>query len=974
MSRRRRGPTLPAPGSQGDGTTVEQARWEAMLQTLFKIQRHEARRALLLFTYLLAAVGAFIIGRNVRDTLFLSHFNRDVLVYMYITQAGVVALPAWFYAKFTDGLRRDRLLVASLAVMIAVSLGLYALVGTGQGWVYIALYNWIELSGAILVIQFWTFAADVFSSREAKRLFPFVGGGGVLANIVVGALIVAAVRALGVAGLLVVMAALLGVCLACAVALGRTERARLHEQMLERRNAAAAAGRVRVRTTAQGVLQSTHLKIIAVMTCITFVTVQFVDFQFKTTSRETFTGEELAAFYGYFTIGSGLLAAAVQFGLSARLLERYGVVVALLVLPASLVAGNLGVLATGGSLVAATFTQGAQASLRYSIYDATMQVLYTPVPANVRARAKMFIDGVVKPGAICAAGLLMWLVGNRLGLAVSSLAWVELGLLAGWLGLVLSIKREYVRELLATLRRRRLNFDQAALTIADAPTIELLRRTLRSPLEHEVRHALELLVRVPGVRLADDLTPLLEHPAADIRARAVALLGSSASGAAAELVAARFKDPAEEVRAAAVRAFCLLGRERAITTVQLAMADPAVPVRAAAVAGLIVHGGLDGILHAAEHLKSMLEHRDAAVRDQAARVLGEIRVRNFYAPVLALMRDPNVRVQLSAIAAAGELQSPELVPALVYRLARRETAHAAARALARHGESVLDVLAKVLGEPMEDLAIRRQVPKVLAAVGSRAALDILLGHLEVQDPGLRREVARAAVRVKLRLGGVAVARERIEAIVAAEVRGAFELIATIDDLGERPDRPSLLHDALAQRVAWTQDRIFKMLSIVYSARTVELVAGNLSSGSANVRANAAEVLDNLLAKPVKRLLLPLVEDAPLPVRRQRGAELFRLDRHSVEQRLGELMGGADPWLRVCALHEAGERRLLGLAATVAGCLDDADPVVRETAARALTQLLPPDQWRRSLEPLLSERVEWVRRYAQGLAGSAPVPA
>ena len=124
---------------------VDAAPQDSLLTRLFNIRPLEQPRVLLLFTYLLCAVGAFIIGRNVRDTLFLSHFDRDVLVYMYISQAVVVALPAWLYARYTNQFRRDRLLGASLMAMMVISLTLYGLIHLEQSWVFIVLYNWICL-------------------------------------------------------------------------------------------------------------------------------------------------------------------------------------------------------------------------------------------------------------------------------------------------------------------------------------------------------------------------------------------------------------------------------------------------------------------------------------------------------------------------------------------------------------------------------------------------------------------------------------------------------------------------------------------------------------------------------------------------------------------------------------------------------------------------------------------------------------
>lgn len=938
---------------------MSEERQESLFARLFNVRPQETQRVLLLFIHLLSAVGVFIMGRNARDTLFLSHFSRDVLVYMYISQAVVVALPAWGYARYTNHIRRDVLLLWSLGIMAALSLVFFGLVPLGHGAVFIALYNFVELMGALMMIQFWTFAGDVFSSREAKRLFPFIGGGGVMANILVGGVIVVVVRVTGVEVLLLFMAALLLVCMGCVWKMGQLERTRLAEQARDRRAADKKA--VLVSAQAQGILQSTHLKIIAMMTCITFVAVQFVDFQFKSVTRESFKGQELAEFYAYFTVATGVLAAVAQFGLSARILETFGVVVALAVLPASLLIGNTWVALAGASLWAVTFTQGAQTAFRYSIYDATMQVIYTPVPANVRGRAKTFIDGMLKPAAIGGAGILMWFLGNKLNLSPASMAYVALVLTGVWLALVLSIKREYVRELLATLRKRRLNFDEGALHITDAPTVDFLRRTLQSGDDRAVRDALELLPRVQGARFDDELNRLLAHQDPSIRSRAVSMLGRGGTMASATPISERFQDDNAEVRAAAVRAYALVGRERSISKVMGFLRDDHAGVRAAAVAGLIAHGGLDGILQAADPLKRMLEDPDPAVREQAARVLQEIRVRNFYQPVLKLMWDDNLRVQQAAIAAAGDMQSPELIPALVYKLGERETASAAGRALARYGESVLDVLGKVLANKDEELQIRRQVPRILASMGSKRALDLLLSYLEVPDPSLRREVARATVRVKDRIPNAVVPEAPVEAIITREVQDAFGLLCALADMDSGGEQ-SLMKDSLGERMAAARERIFRLLAIIYPSKTVDVVYRNLTSPQQNVRANAVEVLDNLLSNRLKRVLIPLVEEQPVEARLRAAQSLFQLQRRSPEDWLAELLKSRDPWLRVCALNETARRGLVSLAEPVRAALSDPDPVVRETAVRSVTLLMPASQWRPALEGLHEDRNVRVRDF------------
>ena len=90
---------------------------------------------------------------------------------------------------------------------------------------------------------------------------------------------------------------------------------------------------------------------------------------------------------------------------------------------------------------------------------------------------------------------------------------------------------------------------------------------------------------------------------------------------------------------------------------------------------------------------------------------------------------------MGAIEAAGEMQSKELIPALIYKLGDRPTAQAASRALVGYGRDVERVLFKVLDNRQEDLTIRRRVPRILGFVGEQEAVTRLMANLEsAEDP------------------------------------------------------------------------------------------------------------------------------------------------------------------------------------------------------------------------------------------------
>jgi ATP/ADP translocase/HEAT repeat protein len=891
----------------------------------------------------------------------------------------MVPLPAYLYARIADRFRRDRLILSTLAITIAGMLVCRLLLTTGQSWVYVVLYNFVEVFGTFLILQFWTFAGDMFSSREAKRLFPLIGAGGLLASIACGVSISALVKVIGTPNLLWLQMAGMLWCGAIVWRLGHMEKARLRDNIVQAKRAGARhKARFQVKHQVENVFQSKHLKIIAAMTVATFITVPLIDYQFKVLAKDAFTmnghvdTDALASFMGLFSALTGIIAAFMQLGFTGRILERFGVVVSLLMLPVTLLAGmGAMILGVANAFYCAVFTKGAENAFRYSIYDATMQVIYTPVPAHVRGRAKTFIDGIVKPLSGGLAGGAMVAIVGPLHLPITSLAFVALALTATWIVLILFIRGEYVTQLLATLRKRRLDFSGKTLVITDDPTVAVLRRTLLNGSPAEVRNAVELARRVQGHDLTTEVITLLHHRDSDLRVRALEILQHSSSAGASEQIHRLFTDDDDDVKAAAVRAFCAIVGEPALRAVQEMLKSSAPSVRGAAVASLIKHGGLEGILLSAEHLKDMQNSSSEAVRYAAAHVLKDIGVKNYYQPVLALMRDSSSRVQNAAVAAAGVMCSAELIPALVYKLGQRDTARAAAAALAAYGESVVDVLGTVLAQDREEPTLRRQVPRILERIGTTKCLDVLMKNLAVRDPDTRRESARAAARLRDRLGArIDVAMVR--ALADEEIREHYQNLAALEDLNPIAGHggPDLLRSAIQERLARSLDRIFRLLSIVYPLKDIELIHANMKSAVATTRANAIEVLDNLLETEEKKRVLPLLEDHGKGKVVQHGAAMYQLERKPPEDWIEGYLLGRDPWLIVVALHVTGELGLTRFAPLIVPHVRHADAIVRETALRTLAIVAPPIELIDTChtldddrDPVVRRTIEWLLREA-----------
>jgi HEAT repeat protein len=450
-----------------------------------------------------------------------------------------------------------------------------------------------------------------------------------------------------------------------------------------------------------------------------------------------------------------------------------------------------------------------------------------------------------------------------------------------------------------------------------------------------VLNALELVSSLDA-DFHEEIVGLLAHVSPKVRIAAVRLLGSAQKMDDLERIRALLDDPDETVRAAAIGAYCALGREAAIRIAAPFLQDPSIPVRGAAVAALIKHGGLDGILMAAESLKSFLQHPDPRVRLQAARILREIEVKNFFQPVLELLSDSDPSVRLSAVEAAGAMHSPELIEPLAAALGRHETAEAAVRALAAYGASIERSLFAFLHDSNQPIEVRRKVPRVLAEVGEQESVSQLLNALDDPDTELRIAIARAATKIRERSPRVRADDRILDQAIKSEIKDAYQALATIEDLGL--GEKELLPEALFRRHRTKLGLAFRLLSIRYPARTIQLVYSNLDAESKAVRANALEVVDNVLSKEESRLLIPLLEDGTRLEKVRRGAELFPLERHAPAEWLKILISDPHAWIVTCTLYLIGDWKMTELFEDVKRHALSHDAIVRETSHLASERL------------------------------------
>ncbi len=228
-------------------------------------------------------------------------------------------------------------------------------------------------------------------------------------------------------------------------------------------------------------------------------------------------------------------------------------------------------------------------SLRYTVDKTTREILFLPLPNDLKQQAKPFIDVTVDRFAKGLGALLVLVLikdcGSTRARGWQQLSWASLAMIGLWIMADLRAKREYQAVFRRTLERQDIAPEALRLSEADLSTIETLVEEQGHPDPRHVLYAIEMLESLNKRHLISPL--LLNHESPAVRARALLTV----EGATETLrqrwtpgVERLLKDDDAEVRAAAVRALAIVRGEAAIGLMRphLDDRDPRLAVTAAA--------------------------------------------------------------------------------------------------------------------------------------------------------------------------------------------------------------------------------------------------------------------------------------------------------------------------------------------------------------------------------------------------------
>jgi|SRR5579871_24771 len=888
----------------------------ALRRQMFDIRPGEHLRTWSMFFYLLFVLFAYYIVKPVSRAMFLTKFDIDKLPSLYILIAVFGGILAYLYSKLATRTSLRTAVFWAVALSVGSLVVMWWLIRMRLPWMIYVLNIWVSLFSIVSVSQGWLVASNLFDTREAKRLYPLLGMGMVLGAAFGGEFTNRTAVLVGTENLLLASAFMVVLAyISFRLAVWKSGTTVRHAKAArEEETDFSFTGMIR------DIARVRHLQIIVGMMIVMYLVDTLVEYQFQAMARTGYRGDQLTAFFGQFY---GIWLNGVEFlfqlFVTALVVHRFGVGGTLQISPVAIALSSIATVFAPG-VASASAVRLTEASTRYTLNKTGMELLYMPLPVELRNRIKAFIDICVDRLSRGLAGiLLLLLTTTSLHLGVKGIAVVVVILCLPWIVFSHLARREYVATIRKRLASRRLEVASTRIAVHDPATVQLLEATASSGNPRQAAYALSLLADTPDYDVKPLVEKLVDSPAQEVREQVYRVAALTHFDGVLEKAVNEVREAQNggALARSAVPYVVEVAPDRARLAAEF-LNDTNPAVTEGALEALRSDAQLGGNLISDEWLDRMAGSDDPRKRALAATGIG-VRGKEEDRRLDGLLQDPETDVARAACRAAGELRSRAYLHSLIGALGNARVRQDAIIALASYGPAICGSLSDAMLDERLPMSIRRQVPRVLKKIPEQRAVDVLLPGIKHPDLSMRAAVLRALNRLRESAPGLNFEKAFVTQQILAEARYYCELNAALAPFleyrnGER--RASrLLARTIEERLRETLERLFRLLGLRYPPREIYSAYLAVAKRDAGDATAALEFLDSVLERDLKRILLPLL-DAPEHLL-ERGHDLFGLEVPTAEGAIRELIRSHDPWLVACAMASAAELQMRNLAPDIA---------------------------------------------------------
>ncbi len=953
------------------------------------LRPEEGERTLLMFViYTITSVGLLWLEMSTAG-LFLDEYGPDKLPLIYIASAGIGSSLGFIYSWLQKILPLRRVIVG-VAILMATPLLLFR-VGLWFGYVKIA---GITLAG-ITVFMMWLWmlacyvlndlntsitANQLFNIREIKRTYPLVSSGLLVADVLSGFSLPLLLKSVGLNNVTVLSGLMILLGAGGLLYLSRKYKQAFPDSsrwVAEDEQPDFATRRLK------GPFQRYIIPLVTFFV-IAEVLYTLIDFQFLAQVKENSPGAGgIATFLGFFNGTLGLFEVATQWFASSRLVERIGVFVTAMVLPAGI--ALLGIMSFISSLVpdfkffaGFVILRFIDELLHHTLNESTGSILFQPIPDRIRSGVQALVNGVAEPLATGLTGFgilaIIWLsrfthLKKDYLDKFQELIFVGIIVLLalGWLLIIWLLRSRYVGLLVSSAERGRLGVSDVDMRVLKRTVLEKLEQPGS---EDDKRSCIELLTQIDPHHVSEVLAPLLVNLPPALQRQSLETMLNDRNDAYLNEVRALIDQPVSpEVLALALRYIWLTEEKPDIYQLRPYLQPEVDPIVRGTAASLIMRvGNRDQKAEATNALRRMLTSAREQERVMGTRAMGDadyLQALRIHIPTL--LQDDSLRVRSALLDVIASAHLDEYYSALLRGLYYKPTREAAMQALVRLQNDAIPLLVDLAEDIQKPDFVRMYAWMAIGQIGTPEAIAVLASHLITSWGTTRRNILRILVKMPGEVGIEGVldrfGRSGVETLIDQELMFMGQIYAALVDLNIdviEGREAELFRRSLRDLESDGIDRLFLLMKFLYPLNSVQAAAFNLQSDSQSNMARGLEILDNVVDIPSKRALLRILD------RMDQSRERELLSYQEKIQSLGELMvyrpmnpldrirhlldlrHFLSDWPLACCFHIARLARWGLTADQILACLRHPCGFVREAvlaylkvvSPRALMKLLP----------------------------------
>jgi AAA family ATP:ADP antiporter len=431
--------------------------FDHLLSPFTKLEPGEGTNALLLMLGVFLLLTSYYVLKVVREPLILAAGGATLKSYTAAAQAVLLLFLLPAYSSLANRVNRSRLIATVTLFFVANLVVFYVLAVSNTPGLGIAFFIWVGIFNMMIVAQFWSYANDVYTPDQGKRLFAIIGFGQTMGAVFGGFLSKQLIKTLHVYQLLLVAAVLLVGYLLVIIVVNRRTREIA-------RNRTPEAPLPDKRGGFSLIAHSHYLLLIALLLwALNFANTngEFILGRVVTgeaakaaaagglagAASQDFVKQFIGSFYADYFTWVNVVTAIIQLFLVSRIMRWFGVQVALYVLPV-VALGAYGVIAFVPLLALIRGAKISENSLDYSLNNTARQALFLPTSREEKYKAKAAIDTLfVRAGDLSSACLVF--IGTQLAFGTRQFAISNMVVIVIWLIIVTALSRKY-KKVVAT--------------------------------------------------------------------------------------------------------------------------------------------------------------------------------------------------------------------------------------------------------------------------------------------------------------------------------------------------------------------------------------------------------------------------------------------------------------------------------------------------------------------------------------------